>query len=401
MKAEQLLDKFIKGVQTMYFLMNKNTIVAAYDVEHTEFSDSDFLEQKQIFGKLPLGFKDINAWIDRRKSSKHNNHLQTIMNQLGCNTNGGFVQVTHAATINDTFWIKSDWEKVSWKHISLYQKRFTETISKLAFEGVGLNDIVFSLASPELTCDGSFRKCFRKEAEKGEFNSDIFLYKRGGDLGAGLEPYCEQMASEIAQIISPNNVVNYDLVKLYDRTATRCNLFTNEKYGYASFAKITDVRRSDLRGVFDYFANLGSEQEFREMLVIDSLCFNQDRHSGNFGVLFDNDTLEIVKMSPVFDLNISLLPYVMEEEFLNIGDKLFEYAPKLGKDFTRIGQMGMNTVLRDRVKDMKDFSFTFRGDDVFIPERVKVIENIVRRQAEAILSNDKLYTKDVFFPCSG
>ncbi|MDE5892407.1 MAG: hypothetical protein K2H45_05770 [Acetatifactor sp.] len=382
----------------MYFLMNKNTIVATYDVEpHSEFSDSDFLKQKQIFGKLPFGFKDINAWIDRRKSSKHNNHLQAIMRQLGCDTNEGFVQVTHAATINDTFWIKRDWEKVSWKQISLYQNRFTETISKLAFAGGGLHDIVLSLTSPELACDGSFRKCFRKEPEKGEFNSDIFLYKRGGDLGAGLEPYCEQMASEIARIISPNNAVNYDLVKLYDRTASRCNLFTNEKYGYASFSKITDVRRSDLKGVFDYFANLGSEQEFREMLVIDSLCFNQDRHSGNFGALFDNDTLEIVKMSPVFDLNISLLPYVMEEEFLNIGDKLFEYVPKLGEDFTRIGQMGMNTVLRDRVKDIKDFSFTFRGDDVFTPERVKVIENVVRRQAEAILSNDKLYTKDVFF----
>lgn len=164
-------------------------------------------------------------------------------------------------------------------------------------------------------------------------------------MGAGLEPYCEQMASEIARMISPNNAVNYDLVKLYDRTASRGNLFTDEKYGYASFAKITDVRRSDLQGVFNYFSNLGAEQEFREMLVIDSLCFNQDRHSGNFGVLFDNDTLEIVKMSPVFDLNISLLPCVMEEEFLNIGDELFEYAPKLGHDFTRIGQMGMNDVL--------------------------------------------------------
>ena len=382
----------------MYFLMNKNTIVATYDVEpHTDDFDSDF-EQKQIFGKLPFGFKDINAWIDGRKASKHNNHLQAIMKQLGCDSNEGFVQVTHAATINDTFWIRSDREKVSWEQISLYQNQFTETISKLAFEEeIRLYDVVFSPASPELSCDGSFRKCFRKESEKGEFNSDIFLYKRGGDLGAGLEPYCEQMASEIARIISPNNAVSYDLTELHDRTASRCNLFTNEKYGYASYAKITDVQRNDLKGVLNYFVNLGSEQEFREMLVIDSLCFNQDRHSGNFGVLFDNDMLEIVKMSPVFDLNISLLPYVMEDEFLNIGDRLFDYAPKLGKDFTRIGQIGMNPVIRDRVKDIKDFLFTFRGDDVFTPERVNIIENVVRRQAEAILSNDKLYTKDVFF----
>ncbi len=381
----------------MYFLMNKNAIVATYDVEpHTEFSDRDYLEQKQLFGKLPFGFQNINTWIDARKASKRNHHLQAVMRRLGCDSNEGFVHATHAAAINDTFWMRSDREKISWEQVSLYHNSFTETISKLAFEEAELYGAVCLSASPELTCDGSFRKCFRKEPEKGEFLSDIFLYKRGGELGAGLEPYCEQMASEIARMISPNNAVNYDLVKLYDRTASRCNLFTDEKYGYASFAKITDVRRTDLKGVFDYFANLGSEQEFREMLVIDSLCFNQDRHSGNFGVLFDNDTLEIVKMAPVFDLNVSLLPYVMEEEFLNIGEKLFEYAPKLGKDFTRIGQMGMNPVLRDRVKDMKDFSFTFRGDDVFTPERVNVIENIVRRQATAILSNDKLYTKDIF-----
>lgn len=384
----------------MYFLMNKNTIVATYDVKSpTEFSDNGFLIQREVFDedRLPLGFKDINSWVDGRKASKHNNHLQMIMKQLGCDNNEGFIQVTHAATINDTFWIKSNREKISWEQVSLYQNQFTETISKFAFEGVGLYDIVFSSTSPELACDGSFRKCFRKETENGEFGSDIFLYKRGGELGAGLEPYCEQMASEIARIISPNNAVNYDLVKLHNKTASKCNLFTNEQYGYASFAKISDAQKLGLQEVFEYFAGVGSEQSFREMLVIDSLCFNQDRHAGNFGVLFNNDTLEVVKMSPVFDLNISLFPYVVKEEFLNIGDKLFEYAPKLGDDFTRIGQMGMNDILKDRVKDMKDFSFTFRGDDVFTPERVKFIENIVRKQATAILSNDKLYTKDVFF----
>ena len=101
-------------------------------------------------------------------------------------------------------------------------------------------------------------------------------------------------------------------------------------------------------------------------------------------------------IAPIFDMNLCLLPYALEEDFENIGDKLFEYAPKLGEDFTRIGQMGMNDIIRDRVKDMRDFSFSFRGDDVFLPERVKCLENIVRQQASAILSQNKLYTKDVF-----
>ncbi len=382
----------------MYYLMNKDNIVANLDVRPaTEFSDSVSFEVSQTFGKLPIGFKEINSWVEGRKGSKHNNHLQSIMRQMGCDDNEGFIRVTHAATINDTFWIKSDKENVSWKQVSLYRNQFTESVSKLAFEGVGLYDADFTSTSPELTCDGSFRKCFRKEKRLGACGSDIFLYKRGGELGAGLEPYCEKMASEIAKVISPNNSISYELVMLHGKLASMCNLFTNEQFGYASFAKVTDMQRIDLQEVFNYFAGVGSEQSFREMLVIDSLCFNQDRHAGNYGVLFDNDTLQIMAMSPVFDMNLSLLPYVTMDEFEHIGDKLFEYAPKLGEDFTRIGKMGMNEVIKNRVKDMKDFSFSFRGDDTFSPERVECLEKIVRQQAEAILSKDTLYTKDVFF----
>lgn len=382
----------------MYYLMNKNNIAATFDAKpHTEFTESASFVLKQTYGLLPIGFKDINAWLDGRKASKHNYHLQAIMKQLGCDSNEGFIQMTHAATINDTYWVKSDKENISWNQISLYRNQFTAVISKLAFEGVGLYDAIFSSTSPELACDGSFRKCFRKEAYVGEFGSDIFLYKRGHELGNGFEPYCEHMASEIAQFISPDHAVGYDLVTLHEKITSRCNLFTDEQYGYASFAKVTDAQRLDLQEIFNYFAELGSEQTFREMLVIDSLCFNQDRHAGNYGVLFDNDTLQVQQMAPVFDLNLSLFPYVTQEEFENIGDKLFEYAPKLGEDFTRIGQMGMNDTLRDRVKDMQDFTFRFQGDDVFSPQRVKIIQGIVRKQAKAILSKEKLYTKDVFF----
>ena len=162
-----------------------------------------------------------------------------------------------------------------------------------------------------------------------------------------------------------------------------------------SFSKM--MKANNLQDVFDYYDRIGAAQSFREMLVVDSLCFNQDRHAGNHGVLFDNDTMEIKRMAPIFDLNLSMLPYVSMADFGNIGDKLYEYAPVLGDDFTRIGQMAMNDVLRDRVKTMKDFSFSFRGDDVFLPERVNALESIVRKQAEALLSDDTLRTKDVFF----
>lgn len=380
----------------MYYLMNKNNPVAVYDRKpSTEFSDDVLFVEKERHGALPIGFDDINTWLDTRKSSKHNAHLQKIMRQISCDDNEGFIRTTHAATINDTFWMKSDCESLTWEQVSLYRNQFTETISRLAFEGVGLYAADFSSTSPELACEGSFRKCFRKEKQRGTFGSDIFIYKRGNEYGPGLEPYCEMLSSEIAGIISPDNYVPYRTVLLHDKLASRCNLFTNEQYGYASFSKL--MKAKSLQDVFDYFESIGASQTFREMLVVDSICFNKDRHAGNYGVLFNNDTLDIIGMAPVFDLNLSMLPYVSMTDFENIGDKLFEYAPVLGDDFTRIGQMAMNDTLRDRVRTLCDFSFTFQGDDVFTPERVIAMEKIIRKQAAAILSNEVLHTKDVFF----
>ena len=383
----------------MYYLMNKDNIVLTFQTNpKPEMSEDVSFSVVKQEGSAPYGFQSITAWIESRKASKHNAHLKDIMKRLGCDDNESFIRITHAVGINDTFWIKNDDEDVAWKNVSLYQNPFSEVISRLAFEGAGLYGERFSSTSPELSCEGSFRKCFRKEKAKGEFGNDIFLYKRGGELGAGLEPYCEVLASEIAKIVAPNLLsVKYDLCWLHGRLASKCNVFTSENVGYASYSKLNDAKSYTFDDVREFFTKLGFEQGFRELLVVDSLCFNQDRHSGNYGVLFDNNTMQIIGMSPVFDLNLSMLPYVEMSEFENIGDKLFGYAPKLGNDFTRIGQIAMNDVIRDRLKDITDFSFSFRGDSKFTEKRVRLLEEIVRKQAEAILSNEMLQTKDVFF----
>ena len=383
----------------MYYFMNKDQMVLTFRAKPGIRLEGDVsFEEIDRPGRVPYGFTSIAAWIDSRKASKHNIHLRKVMQQLGCESSEGFIRLTHALGINDTFWIKSDVEDVTWKDVSLYDNPFTETISRLAFEGAGLYGEVFSSTSPELSCDGTFRKCFRKEGFTGEYGSNIFLYKRGHELGKGLEPYCEVLASEVAKIVAPLPAsVRYDLCSLHGKLASRCNIFTSESVGYAAYSKLLKANTYSLDDAWKFFESIESEQSFREMLVVDALCFNQDRHSGNFGVLVDNETQDILGMAPVFDLNIAMLPYVEMNEFDKIGDKLFNYAPKLGNDFTRIGQIAMNDIIRDRLKDIADFSFSFRGDDVFTEARIRCLENILHRQAAAILSKDKLHTADVFF----
>ena len=145
-----------------------------------------------------------------------------------------------------------------------------------------------------------------------------------------------------------------------------------------------------------FYAELGSETLFRKMIVLDSLTFNVDRHAGNHGVLVENDTQKPIQMAPVFDLNLSLLPYIERSDWEQIGTKMRDYGPVIGEDFTRIGQQAMTSEIRALLIEMKSFQFSFHGDDKFEPKRVKLMEQMIHRQIEALLSGEILYTKDAF-----
>lgn len=375
----------------MYALMNKDREIATFTITSGDFGDIYAFSQNAN-EKLPIGFDYIEKWLENRKASKHNSHLLKIMKDCGCDKAEGFIKVTHAASINDTFWVKAKDESVTWKQISFYQNKFNEVISRLAFEGVGLYGMQLSTTSPELSTDGSFRKCWQREAD------GIYLYKRGsfGARNAGLEPYGEVLAAELAsKIIS--GAVSYQLTKLHGELASKCKLFTDEQFGYVSASRFP-IKHESPNALMKFYSEINSEDQFRRMIVLDTVIFNVDRHAGNHGVLVNNDTMERVKMAPVFDLNMALLPYVEKEEFLDIGKKLLEYGPRIGEDFTRMGQQAATSSIRADLIGLKGFQFEFRGDNVFPEWRVKALEELVNRQIEAVISKEILQTQNVFIP---
>lgn len=375
----------------MYLFMNKDKIVGHFETMDGSIGHSYYFE-KEKDGILPIGFKNIGNWLENRKASKHNAHLKRLMYDCGCEEPEGFIAVTHAASITDTFWVKKEEESVHWDQISFYRNPFSESISRLAFEGLWLSGLKLSFALPEFSTDGSFRKCWCKEEE------GIYLYKRGssGARNSGLEPYCETMASELANAFIKESV-HYDITNLHGELASKCRLFTDEKFGYVPAFKF-QVNSTSAEDLKRFYEKIGSEEQYRRMLVLDAITFNVDRHAGNHGVLVNNDTQDPIRMAPVFDLNLSMLPYVEQEDFSYIGDKLEEYGPRIGDDFTRIGQQALTSDIRAGLIGLKGFKFSFRGDDRFPSWRVKAMEELVNRQIEAVLSKEILHTRDVFIP---
>lgn len=359
-----------------YYLMNKDNIVA--EIDSANVLGTETYKITKLVGKLPYGFIDLNQWLDSRRAAKHRQHIKALMKQCGCDTIEGFIKVLHCTSINDTFWVKSIEEGIVWKNVSLYANEFNEVVARLAFEGVGLFGERFSSTSPEFGTAGAYSKCCIKGLD-----NEIFMIKRGteGYVNAGLEPYCESLSSELYSIITKDSV-DYKLVDFHGRKASKCKIFTNENIGLAPYYTV-----SDLIGVnaLEFYDKFGDSDKFRAMLVADAVCFNEDRHSGNHGVLINNDTLEIIGMAPIYDNNISLLPYAMSSNFGNINKYIEEHNTKIGDDWVKVARAALTGRTRTELINLQGYKFKYDGDEKFTKERVCVISEMVNQQIKNIL----------------
>ena len=127
---------------------------------------------------------------------------------------------------------------------------------------------------------------------------------------------------------------------------------------------------------------LTAEDSFREMVVMDAVMANVDRHSGNYGFLVDNATGEIEGMAPLFDHNMACLPMMMEND--DFDDYLSMIGPKIGTDFVAIARALITPAIRSKLIDLKDF--TYEDPGLGYPQwKLDAANKLKDRQIDAIL----------------
>jgi len=262
----------------------------------------------------------------------------------------------------------------------LFVNEFDETLQHLAFDGQGLYSVKFSSTSPELSVDGQFPKCWVRESNQ------VKLLKRGLGFGSvkDLEPVCEALASNIFDKMSCG--ISYDYLMFRNKVASSCNLFTSENLSYVPYSKLQ--KPIDINSIFDFYKSIGCEEFFRKLMICDAVTLNTDRHAGNFGVLCDSMTNEVVTNAPGFDYNLSLFPYTAHDEFMRVEDLIRKQKPKLGDNFIEIARYLMTPKLKRELSELVylDFKLPIIVGD-FMEERVRFLNNIMKQQIKNIVSN--------------
>ena len=341
-------------------------------------------EEDRALFPLDLELTDdgLVKWLQRRVIPKNRAYVAEILKTYGLSVNDtkGIIDVCKGLSLNDSYWVVPQGFTGTFAQYNLYENRFSEILSLVAYTGIGQSDAAFT-TSPELTTNGMLPKAWRFIEGEG-----IYLYK-GGTFGAantGKEPYSEFYASQVAQAMGLDAVA-YELENWKGILASRCKLFTDINTAYIPIGRI--VREGGLKACLEYYRQLGPEayEQIKSMLVFDAMIYNEDRHFGNFGVLRDNHTGKVTGAAPVFDNGMSLFNFAMPEDFQDLDSYAKTRGTAYGVSFESVCQEVMGPIQARQLRKLIGFTF-HRHPRLNWPEyRLEAIERHLQKRVRQLL----------------
>ena len=273
------------------FLMHKNDVVSR--IENDIVLDDSAL--------LPLQLRQgacFEGWLAGRAIDRHRTNSRLLKKVLRITDTSDIATVlrAHAATVTDNYWYKTDGEEITYKDILFNDDSLADIALFGDFESISSAeklDVKHS-RSPELTNIGSFEKCWR--LEQGEW----VMYKSENTL----EQFSEIFICRLGQHLGFDMAV-YEKV---DNCVKTKDFTEGKKYDFEPAVALVGEQEDysvSYKKLMDYSPTIAAD--FVKLIFMDTLCFNMDRHTNNYGVLRDAETGKVVKLAPNFDNNIALI----------------------------------------------------------------------------------------------
>ncbi len=235
---------------------------------------------------------DVRGWLEHRAIDSHrtNSRLLKRVLHLTAADDADVVLSVHAATITDTYWFRPAGSNLSYKDVCFTENRF----DKLALSGDPSSFNLPASRTPELTNVGSYEKCWRliddrwwiyKSASDLELFSEIFISRLGTAMGFSMVQYEADAGYVCSPDFTNGAAVNFESMRS----------LMGEDEDYTNNFKCLYALSPEL------------SVDYLRLIYMDTLCFNMDRHTDNYGLLRDVQTGLILRMAPNYDNNIALI----------------------------------------------------------------------------------------------
>ena len=317
-----------------YLLMHQNFEVAEIDID---MDDGRLCGMGEVFcaERIPVGiavrdgkpdFDMLKSWWMHRSIPISRSGIRKALEVLEMQTSQELLTKCMGLSLSDQYWVRPHDSDLQWEDVNFFDNEFSENVGNILF-GERPNSGTLNMLSPEGASDGWLKKkwkiidgkrCLVKGGSsfyQEPFN-EVIAYRISKRLGIAHIPYTLSYEGKNRMPVSVcEDFVKRDTELIPAGFISKVLPMEQGENKYAHF-----VRCCEHLGVPRV------QESLDEMLVLDYLIGNQDRHAGNFGVLRDVKTLTYLGFSPIYDCGTSLrydTPTVYIEPDLDIESQPF------------------------------------------------------------------------------
>lgn len=253
---------------------------------------------------------DVSYWYHHRSIPASRDNLRNGLSNLGHEELGSLsspvflLEKNFGLSLSDQYWLKPEGSNLEWKDINYFTNEFSDDVGKALFDNLEVSTP--NLNSPCNSSDGWLNKKWTI------IDSKRCLIKSGSKYHQ--EPFNEVIASEICSNLQIKHT-HYSLIIGKNKKAySVCDNFIDE---YTELISANDILKSFLpnprKSLYEHFITCcerlnikDADKRIDEMIVLDYIIGNHDRHFRNFGVIRNVETLKYVGFAPIFDTGTSL-----------------------------------------------------------------------------------------------
>jgi hypothetical protein len=250
----------------------------------------------------------LKKWWDGRSIPASREGLERALESVGVATAQLLLKKSYGLSLSDQYWICPSTQSLKWKDINFFDNNFSEDVGNLLLGYIGARDnsASLNLLSPDNSSDGQLKKAWKI------IDGERYLIKEGNPY-TFQETFNEVIASNVCDRLGIEHT-RYTILKLQNKFYSVCPNFITPNIELISASQIfaANKRPVDVSEYEHYIAcveKLGIKDirsKLEQMIVLDFIISNQDRHFNNFGLIRNAETLEWVGVAPIFDCGASL-----------------------------------------------------------------------------------------------
>ena len=247
----------------------------------------------------------LNAWWTDRFIPSARSGLVDALSQLGFPDPQQVISRNLGSSLSDHYWVKPAGSSLSWDEVNYFENDFSPDVGDALLGKLSKTSDI-DLRSPDWTCDGNLRKRW------AILDGKRCLVKAGSGPFQQ-QPFGEVIATKIAQRLAIPHIP-YTLLWDEGLPYSVCEDFVTPNTELIPAWRVMQTQKKDNQtSVYRHYRNccekLGiphAALALDQMLVLDYLIANEDRHFNNFGLLRNPDTLEWLGPAPTYDSGSSL-----------------------------------------------------------------------------------------------